>query len=342
MAGSSRTKRPAPGALPSAPALKAEPLASALRTVALETEGLGVLQAILRTAMADSFRAAVTLMAGARGRVIVTGIGKSGHVGRKIAATLASTGTPAYFVHPTEASHGDLGMVTKDDVLLVLSWSGETAELAAIINYSRRFAVPMIAATSRQDSSLAKASEVVLVLPRAAEACPHGLAPTTSTTMQMVLGDCLAIALLEGKGFSASDFKAIHPGGQLGASLRHVGDVMHRGDGLPLVREDTVMAEALVTMTEKSLGCLGVIDGRGRLAGVITDGDLRRNMGAGLLARTCAEIMTRRPKTIGPEMLASAALEMLNAAKITALFVVEAGRPVGVVHVHDLLRLGVV
>jgi len=340
MAGSGRSKRQAPDK-PEA-AWRTDPLASALRTVALETEGLGVLQATIRTVMAGAFGAAVTLMAGAKGRVIVTGIGKSGLIARKVAATLSSTGTPAYFVHPTEASHGDLGMVSREDVVLALSWSGETAELGAIITYSRRFAVPLIAVTSREDSTLARASEVVLVLPRAAEACPHGLAPTTSTTMQMVLGDCLAIALLEGKGFSASDFKAIHPGGQLGASLRHVGDVMHKGDGLPLAREATPMAEALVTMTGKSLGCLGVVDGRGRLVGVITDGDLRRNMGDGLLARPCADIMNRRPRTVGPELLASAALEMMNAAKITALFVVEAARPVGVVHVHDLLRLGVV
>jgi len=345
MADSRRNKRLAqdvPGAAKPAQVWHVDPLASALRTVALETEGLEVLQATLRTAMAEAFGTAVTLMAEATGRIIVTGIGKSGHVARKIAATLASTGTPAYFVHPTEASHGDLGMVTKADVILAMSWSGETTELGAIINYSRRFAVPMISVTSRAESSLAKASEVVLVLPRAAEACPHGLAPTTSTTMQLVLGDCLAIALLEGKGFSASDFKAFHPGGQLGASLRHVGDLMHQGEGLPLVREGTVMAEALVTMTEKSLGCLGVVDGRGKLVGVITDGDLRRNMGDGLLGQPCADIMNRKPKTIGPEMLASAALEMLNAAKITALFVVASGKPVGVIHVHDLLRLGVI
>jgi arabinose-5-phosphate isomerase len=338
MAGISRPKRLAPD-----PAATADgPLASALRTITLEQDGLTALEAMLKTTLAAAFGRAVALMGGAKGRVIVTGIGKSGHIGRKIAATLASTGTPAYFVHPTEASHGDLGMVTREDVLLVLSWSGETAELGAIITYSHRFAVPMIAVTSRDESSLAKASEVVLVLPRATEACPHGLAPTTSTTLQLVLGDCLAIALLEGKGFSASDFKAIHPGGQLGASLRHIGDIMHKGEKLPLVREGTVMSEAVVTMTEKSLGCLGVVDTRGRLSGVITDGDLRRNMGAGLLARPCADIMNRRPKTIGPEVLASAALEMMNAAKVTALFVVEAGRPVGIIHVHDLLRLGVV
>jgi arabinose-5-phosphate isomerase len=202
--------------------------------------------------------------------------------------------------------------------------------------------VPLIAVTSRAESSLGKASEVVLELPRAAEACPHGLAPTTSTTMQLVLGDCLAIALLESRGFTASDFKAIHPGGQLGASLRHVADIMHQGEALPLVGEATVMSEALVIMTEKSFGCLGVVDARGKLAGVITDGDLRRNMGDRLLTRPCADIMTRRPKSIRPDALASAALEMINAAKITSLFVVDAGKPVGIVHVHDLLRVGVV
>ena len=340
MAASSSHKRQP--LAPDNPLRRPRPLGSALRTVALEIEGLEAMQAMLRTDLADVFERAVDMIAGAKGRVIVTGIGKSGHVGRKIASTLASTGTPAYFVHPTEASHGDLGMVTDQDVILALSWSGETAELGSIINYAKRFAVPMIAMTSNADSSLSKASLVVIVLPRATEACPHGLAPTTSTTMQLVLGDCLAIALLEGKGFSASDFKAFHPGGQLGASLRHVGDIMHKGDKLPLAREATVMGEALVTMTEKSLGCLGVVDARGKLVGVITDGDLRRNMGEGFLARSCAEIMNRRPKTIGPDVLASAALEMLNAAKITALFVVEAGKPIGILHVHDLLRLGVV
>jgi arabinose-5-phosphate isomerase len=338
MATVARDKRSAKAAVPVA----ATALASALRTVGLETDGLKALEAMLRTTMAASFARATTLMASAQGRVIVTGIGKSGHVGRKIAATLASTGTPAYFVHPTEASHGDLGMVTGKDVILALSWSGESVELGSIITYSRRFAVPLIAVTSREDSSLGKASEVVLLLPRATEACPHGLAPTTSTTMQLVLGDCLAIALLEGKGFSANDFKAFHPGGQLGASLRHVGDIMHKGDALPVVREGTLMSEALVIMSTKSFGCLGVVDAKGKLAGIITDGDLRRKMGSDLLGMRCADIMTARPKTIGPAALASAALEMLNAAKITSLFVVEAGKPVGIVHVHDLLRVGVV
>ena len=316
-------------------------LASALRTLALETEGLKALDAILRTGMGAAFVSAVETMASARGRVIVTGIGKSGHVGRKIAATFASTGTPAYFVHPSEASHGDLGMITRDDVILALSWSGETAELTNIITYSRRFTVPLIALTSRAESALARASEVALVLPRAKEACPHGLAPTTSTTMQLALGDCLAVALLEGKRFTATDFRDFHPGGQLGASLRFVSDLMHKDERLPIVAPETRMAEALVVMTEKSFGCLGVVDQRGRLVGIVTDGDLRRKMGPDLLERSVAEVMTKRPKAVTPDTLASAVLEVLNSSKITAVFVVEAQKPVGIVHVHDLLRAGV-
>lgn len=297
---------------------------------------------MLRTDMAAAFTAAVDLVRKARGRVIVTGIGKSGHVARKIAATLASTGTPAYFVHPSEASHGDLGMVTREDVVLALSWSGETVELSNILTYSRRFAVPLIAVTSQADSALAKASEVALLLPRAREACPHGLAPTTSTTMQLALGDCLAIALLECKGFSANDFKEFHPGGQLGARLKFVADIMHGCETLPLVGEAAVMSEALLVMTQKSFGCLGIVDGKGKLIGVVTDGDLRRHMDGDLMRKRVGEIMTRRPKTIAPGMLASAALELLNASKITALFVVEGGKPVGILHIHDLLRAGVV
>jgi arabinose-5-phosphate isomerase len=316
-------------------------VASALRTLAVEAEGLSALEALIRLEMADAFAEAVATIGRAKGRVIVTGIGKSGHVARKIAATLASTGTPAYFVHPTEASHGDLGMVTRDDVILALSWSGETVELLNILNYSRRFRVPLIAVTSRTESALARAAEVVLALPRAKEACPHGLAPTTSTTMQLVLGDCLAIALLEGKGFTAENFRDFHPGGSLGASLKLVGDLMHKGEKLPLVPEGTVMGEALVIMTEKAFGCLGVTDGRGRLAGIVTDGDLRRHMSRNLLGATAGEIMTRSPKTIPPGTLASSALEILNSSKITSLFVVEGGRPIGIVHVHDLLRAGV-
>ncbi len=318
-----------------------EAVASATRTVQLETEGLGALEAALRGELAEGFALAVAAIRTCRGRVIVTGMGKSGHVGLKVAATLSSTGTPAYFVHPSEASHGDLGMITPQDVILAFSWSGETVELGNIVSYSRRFAVPMIAVTSNAESTLAGAAEVVLALPQTKEACPHGLAPTTSTVMQLALGDCLAIALLESKGFTARDFKALHPGGQLGARLKFVGDLMHKGDRLPLVTAEMAMAEAIVVMTEKALGCLGVVDQEGRLAGIITDGDLRRHMGGGLLSMRTGTIMTPAPKTVSPELLASAALELINASSITALFVVENGRPVGILHIHDLLRAGV-
>ena len=319
----------------------ASAVSAALRTLSIEGDGLNQLALSLKGPMAQPFNEAVARLVAVKGRVIVTGIGKSGHVGQKIAATFASTGTPAFFVHPSEASHGDLGMITPYDLILALSWSGETVELKPIITFSRRFAVPLVSLTSRRDSALGKQSDVVLELPRANEACPHGLAPTTSTTMQLVLGDSLAIALLEAKGFSAHDFKVFHPGGSLGATLKHVGDVMHRGDQLPLAREDEVMSKALVTMTAKSFGCLGIVDGKGRLAGVVTDGDLRRHMGADLLSAKVGDIMTRKPKTISPDMLASAALEILNSKRITALFVVVKAKPVGILHVHDLLRAGV-
>jgi arabinose-5-phosphate isomerase len=314
---------------------------SAARTLDLECDGLSALRAALDGELRDPFGMAVARLAAAKGRVIVTGIGKSGHVGQKLAATFASTGTPAFFVHPSEASHGDLGMIRTDDAIVALSWSGESVELGNILTYSRRFRVPLIAITSRADSALAKQADVVLELPRAKEACPHGLAPTTSTTMQLALGDCLAVALLEHKGFTAHDFKVFHPGGSLGASLRFVADVMHRGDRMPLVTEDKLMSEAIVTMTQKSFGCLGVIDARGRLVGMITDGDLRRHMGGDLLKSRVSTIMTRKPNTLAPGMLASAALEQINAFKRTQMFVVEKGKPVGVVHVHDLLRAGV-
>ena len=316
-------------------------VASAARTLQLETEGLSALKAALASDLIDSFAAAVEMLRACRGRVIVTGMGKSGHVGLKVAATLSSTGTPAYFVHPSEASHGDLGMITRDDVIVAFSWSGETVELGNILSYSRRFAVPLIAVTSNPRSTLAEAAELVLALPQAKEACPHGLAPTTSTVMQLALGDCLAMALLDSKGFTARDFKALHPGGQLGARLKFVSDLMHKGDRLPLAPADAVMTEAIVVMTEKALGCLGVVDDNGFLKGIITDGDLRRHMGDGLLARRVAEIMTPAPKTVSPDLLASAALEMINSSKITTLFVVENGRPVGIIHIHDLLRAGV-
>lgn len=316
--------------------------ASAIRTLELENAGVAELIAALKGRMAEPFSNAVQRLASVRGRVIVTGIGKSGHVGQKIAATFASTGTPAFFVHPSEASHGDLGMITTDDLILALSWSGETVELKPLITYSRRFAVPLVALTSRDTSALGAQADVVLMLPRAKEACPHGLAPTTSTTMQLALGDALAIALLEVRGFTAHDFKVFHPGGSLGANLKYVADIMHKGERLPLLPRGSAMSDALMTMTEKSLGCVGIVDAKGNLAGVITDGDLRRHMGDGLLAAAVDEVMTPKPKTVAPTLLASAALEILNASRITALFVVDKRKPVGVLHIHDLLRLGVV
>lgn len=315
-------------------------IASARRTLDLESHGLAALAETLSGSLADAFAEAIGVLANIKGRVIVTGMGKSGHVGQKVAATLASTGTPAMFVHPSEASHGDLGMITSDDAVLAFSWSGETIELTSLIDYSRRFRVPLIAVTSRGDSTLAKASEVTLALPQAKEACPHGLAPTTSTIMQLALGDCLAIALLESHGFTAKDFKVLHPGGQLGANLKFVGDVMHKGDRLPLAGQDASMGDALVIMTEKSFGCLGVTGDDGGLVGIITDGDLRRKMGPQLLEASTKDIMTPVPKTVTPDTLASAALEVINSSSITALFVVEDGKPVGIVHVHDLLRIG--
>jgi arabinose-5-phosphate isomerase len=317
------------------------PVASALRTLDLECEGLSQLREALAGPMARSFAEALRKLRAARGRVVVTGIGKSGHIGQKMAATFASTGRPAFFVHPTEASHGDLGMITPDDVLLALSWSGETVELKPLITYSRRYNVPLIAITSRADSALGQQADIVLELPRIKEACPHGLAPTTSTAMQLVLGDCLAIALLEAKGFTALEFKAFHPGGSLGSSLKYVADVMHKGEHLPLVAQDTIMSEAIVTMTQKSFGCLGVIDAKGKLVGMITDGDLRRHMGEELLVARASDIMTTKPNTLRTSMLASAAIEKINSLKRTQMFVVEKGKPVGIVHIHDLLRAGI-
>ena len=249
-------------------------LISAQNTLAAEAEGL----TLLSKSLGDEFVAAVELLAGAKGRVIVSGMGKSGHIANKITATMASTGTPAQFVHPAEASHGDLGMITQDDVVLGLSWSGGTQELSGLLHYTKRFRIPLIAITSNKDSSLGMSADICLELPKAKEACPNGLAPTTSTTMQLALGDALAVALLEKRDFSASDFKNFHPGGKLGASLSRVHDVMHKAADLPLVAADLKMDEALVIMTEKGFGCLGVTASNGELSGIITDGDLRRHM----------------------------------------------------------------
>ncbi len=316
-------------------------LASALKTIEIETRALETLRGALGGALGAAVERSVETILAAKGRLIVTGMGKSGHVCRKIAATLASTGTPAYFVHPAEAGHGDLGMITADDVVLAASWSGESSELAAILAYAGRFKVPLIAVTSNAGSTLGRAADLVLELPKVEEACPHGLAPTSSTLLQMALGDALAIALLEGRGFTAQDFRVFHPGGKLGASLRLVRDVMHGGEAVPLVAMGTTMRDALVTMTGKSFGCVGIVDAAGLLVGIVTDGDLRRHLSDSLLTRTVDEIMTVRPKTVRPDMLLARAIEMLASSSITALFVLDQGRPIGIVHMHDLLRAGV-
>ncbi len=314
---------------------------SALRTLETEAEGIAALVAALRNGLGATFAAAVERIRAARGRVIITGMGKSGHIGRKIAATLSSTGTPAFFVHPGEASHGDLGMITPDDVIMALSWSGETTELKDLIDYSRRFRIGLVAVTANLGSTLAQSADVVLMLPQAREACPHNLAPTTSSLMQLALGDALAIALLESRGFTAIDFSVLHPGGRLGTILKFVRDIMRSGDAMPLVAAGTRMSEAVVEMTAKSVGCVVIVDDTGRLLGIITDGDLRRHMSPDLLNLPVESIMTRAPKTVRPSQLASEALEMLNSSKKTQLIVVDAKKPVGVVHVHDLLRAGV-
>lgn len=322
--------------------------------LAVDSDDLNVARSVLRTeaaglhalaaALTEGFARAVDLLAAAAGRVVVSGMGKSGLVARKVAATLASTGTPALFVHPAEASHGDLGMVVEGDAVLALSNSGETAELADLVAHSRRFGLPLVAITARLDSTLARASDVALTLPAAVEACPMGLAPTTSTTMQMALGDALAVALLRRRGFTAADFHQIHPGGRLGSRLRRVRDLMHQGEALPLAAPGTPMDRALLLMTEKRFGCLGIADLDGRLIGIVTDGDLRRAMGPDLLTRRVSEVMTTAPRTIGPDALAGEALHVMNARErpITALFVVDSGtRPLGILHIHDLLRAGV-
>jgi arabinose-5-phosphate isomerase len=313
---------------------------SALRTLDAEAGGIDTLARALRERLGASFVDALELIRAAEGRVIVTGMGKSGHVARKIASTFASTGTPALFVHPGEASHGDLGMIANSDVILALSWSGETAELKDLTDYSRRFRIGLIAVTANADSTLGRTADVVLVLPQAREACPHNLAPTTSSLMQLALGDALAIALLESHGFTAAQFGLLHPGGKLGALLKLVRDIMHTGAAVPLTPLGTPMSDAILVMTNKGFGCVGVVDTDGRLVGIITDGDLRRHMRADLLDARVDAVMTRTPKTVRPDQLISETLELLNSTKVTALFAVESGKPVGIIHVHDLLRAG--
>ena len=316
-------------------------IACALRTLEAETGGLAALSAAIESGLGQAFIRAVAMIKAAHGRVIVSGMGKSGHIGNKIAATLSSTGTPAFFVHPAEASHGDLGMITSDDVIIAMSWSGETAELKNLINYSRRFRIGLIAITADAASTLGKAADIALVLPQAREACPHNLAPTTSSLMQLALGDALAIALLESRGFTALDFRQLHPGGRLGAALTFVRDLMHTGPEMPLKPTGTRMSDAIVEMSAKGWGCVGITDAAGHLVGIITDGDLRRHMRPDLLEALVEDVMTWGPNTVRPDQLAGEALEILNSLKRTVLLVVDGERAVGLVHMHDLLRAGV-
>ncbi|WP_158742359.1 SIS domain-containing protein [Acidisphaera sp. L21] len=307
----------------------------------LGTEAAGL--RALAASLDGSFDRAVLLLSDCTGRIAVSGMGKSGHVARKTAATLASTGSPAFFVHPAEASHGDLGMVQPADALLLFSNSGETTELADLVAHAHRFRLPLIAITGRAQSTLAQAADVVLLLPAAPEACAVTSAPTTSTTMQMALGDALAVVLLTRRGFTATDFRAFHPGGRLGAQLRRVGELMHEGDAVPLAEPGTPMQQALLLMTGKGFGCVGVVE-HGVLVGIVTDGDLRRAMGPDLLDQPVRAVMTAKPRTIRADALAADALWLMNEGerRITSLFVVDAaGAPLGVLHVHDLLRAGV-
>jgi len=327
----------------SRPAGRAKDLAAARRVLRHAADAITAISESLN----GDFSRAIDAILGVEGRVIVSGMGKSGHIARKIAATLASTGTPALFLHPAEASHGDLGMVTRADALLMLSNSGETAELADLITYAKRLSIPLIGMANNPESRLLQASDYALLLPKAQEACPMGLAPTTSTTMMLALGDALAVALMERRGFSADQYRDFHPGGSLGKKLIRVGDIMHQGSDVPLVREDTPMGDVLIAMTaggQGFAGVAGVVDAKGSLVGIITDGDLRRNIDRNLLDRAARDVMSRNPKTVAPAMLAAEALAIMNDKGIGRLFVVEPGdkakKPLGIVFTYDILRAG--
>lgn len=318
------------------------PKYSLKRTIGFEQQGLQALEKALEGDLGDTLSKLVVDIEALEGRVIVTGIGKSGHVGKKIAATLASTGTPSMFLHPSEANHGDLGMITNKDAVLALSWSGETHELGGIIDYCQRFGVPLFAITSNALSALGRHACQTVVCPQTEEACPHGLAPTTSSTMQLVVGDMLAVALLEQRGFTQNNFSQLHPGGKLGASLRKLNHIMHPVTALPLCSKTTKMNDALIVMSEKGFGCIGVLDETQKLIGMITDGDLRRHMGDQLIHRPASDIMSIKPKVASAHMLVSEALHIMQTAKIQALFVTEQDKPVGLVHMHDVLRVGAI
>lgn len=313
---------------------------SAKKTINREIEALRVME----NELDENLSLALDLMQNVAGRIIVTGMGKSGHIARKIAASLASTGTPAFFVHPAEASHGDLGMFTNDDVIIAISNGGESRELSDILIYCKRYGIPLIAMTKNPESTLGKAGDILLRLPNHGEACPLGLAPTSSTTATLVLGDILTVALMERKGFSKTDYKQRHPGGKLGSVLKKVSDIMHSGSEMPIVNKNTQMHDAILEMTSKMLGCVGIIDNDNKLVGIITDGDLRRCLTSDTMNKAVGDIMTKSPKTIAPDLMAVEALNMMNntGKGITQLFVVdEANRPIGIIHIHDCLRIGV-
>ncbi len=316
----------------------ASDLAAARRVLSTAAAALGS----LADGLGADFTRAVGLILAVKGRVIVSGMGKSGHIARKIAATLSSTGTPAYFVHPAEASHGDMGAITHQDALLLLSWGGETAELSDLITYAKRHGLPLIAIGANPDSTLIKAADVKLLLPRAPEACPMGLAPTTSTTMMLSLGDALAVALMERKGFSPDQYRDFHPGGSLGRALVRVSDLMHSGGEIPLAAQGAGMREVLLTMASGRMGCVGIVDSDGNLTGIVTDGDVRRHAEKGFENRTARDVMTRGPQIANPDQLAAEALSLMTERKITQLFVLEegGGKPLGILHIHDCLRAG--
>ena len=312
--------------------------ASAKRTIDAEIQALEELK---NSITLDSLTSALDLMQNTKGRIVVTGMGKSGHIGRKIAASLASTGTPAFFVHPAEASHGDLGMITEDDIVVAISNSGESKELIDIINYCKRFGIKLIAVTKNAESSLGKAGDVVLLLPNNGEACPLGLAPTSSTTATLVLGDILTTGMIERKGFTREDFNARHPGGKLGSVLQRVSDLMHKGDEMPVLEENTDMQKVLLEMTSKRLGCVGFVNQNGELTGMLTDGDLRRCLTPQILSEKAINLMTKNPKVLTKDVMVSEALKVMHDKKITNIFIVEDRKPIGVIHIHDCLNSGV-
>ena len=334
---------PNPRKEPAAIASQQRDLDAARRALTVEADGLRALRDALNGALGQSFVAALDVLENTKGRVVVSGMGKSGHVARKIASTLASTGTPALYVHPGEASHGDLGMVAPGDAVLVLSNSGATEELGDIVAYAKLRDILLIAMTFRSPSALADAATVALVLPQSPEACPMGLAPTTSTTAMLALGDALSVAMLERRGFSPDNFHVLHPGGRLGRRFLRVAELMHSGDAMPLIGPEVKMADAILVMSEKRLGCVGVVDEAGKLVGIVTDGDLRRHMTPDLLSKQARQVMTPRPKTIRRNALAAEAVGFMTNAQrpFTTLWVVDDGKPIGILHIHDCLRAGV-